>query len=339
MPRATRLMPIAMPTGIAVMQATKKAVKTRNMLAAKCCQSGLSLAFPVRYSTNCSRTACGFGRKSGLTQPMLVTKNQSATSVTTVATLMTTLEPSPGTLNLLVFIAARSVAGGTANGEGIGTMLAAWASRSGMRGITDGRRMLGFAVVDDCEHLFAQADEFWLRFHLARIASAQKLAREGHVVVDVRDAAGARAHDDEAGRQEERFFHRVRDEEDHLVRRRPGVQQDLLHLLAREGVERAHRFVHQQYLGVVGQGAGDADALLHPARKLVDRALGIFLEADQGQLFVGDLASCSAADPTQAQAERDVVAHREPWHQRVLLEDDAAVGAVFQKHTLMPWLS
>src|ERR1019366_9467021 len=177
MPRATRLMPIAMPTGIAVMQATKKAVKTRNMLAAKCCQSGLSLAFPVRYSTNCSRTACGFGRKSSLTPPMSVTKNQSATSVTT-------LEPSPGTLNLLVFIAARSVAGGTANGEGIGTMLAAWASRSGMRGITDGRRMLGFAVVDDCEHLFAQADEFWLRFHLARIASAQKLAREGHVVVD-----------------------------------------------------------------------------------------------------------------------------------------------------------
>ena len=50
MPRATRLMPMAMPIGIAVTQASANAVKTRNMLAAKCCQSGLSLARPVRYS-------------------------------------------------------------------------------------------------------------------------------------------------------------------------------------------------------------------------------------------------------------------------------------------------
>jgi len=43
-------MPIAMPTGIAVAQARKKAENTRNMLARKCCHSGLSLAWPVRYS-------------------------------------------------------------------------------------------------------------------------------------------------------------------------------------------------------------------------------------------------------------------------------------------------
>ncbi len=50
MPRHTRLMPIAMPTGMAVTQASRKAENTRNMLARKCCHSGLSLAWPVRYS-------------------------------------------------------------------------------------------------------------------------------------------------------------------------------------------------------------------------------------------------------------------------------------------------
>ena len=47
---ATRDMPIAMPIGIAVTQASANAEKTRNMLAAKWCLSGLSLAWPVRYS-------------------------------------------------------------------------------------------------------------------------------------------------------------------------------------------------------------------------------------------------------------------------------------------------
>jgi hypothetical protein len=44
MPRATRLMPIAMPTGTAVTTASQKAAATRRMLARKCCHSGLSLA-------------------------------------------------------------------------------------------------------------------------------------------------------------------------------------------------------------------------------------------------------------------------------------------------------
>src|SRR5688572_28847975 len=210
MPRATRLIPIAMPTGIAVTQASAKAEKTRNRLAAKCCQSGLSLACPVRYSWNCWKTACGLGRKSGLTQPMFVTRSQSANSTVTVTTLMRTLEPSPGTLNRLVFSLAFA---------------------SGMHRV---------ALVDDRQHLLADSDELGLRLDLACIAVLEVLARERHVLVGMRDAAGARAHDDQARRQEQRLLDRMRDEEDHLVRRRPGPQQDLLHLLAGEGVECAH---------------------------------------------------------------------------------------------------
>jgi hypothetical protein len=103
------------------------------------------------------------------------------------------------------------------------------------------------------------------------------------------------------------------------------VQQDLLHLLARERVEGAHRLVHQQHGRVVGERAGDADALLHPARQLVDGAVAEGLEADQRQLLVGEPVALDAADAAHAQAERDVVAHREPGHQRVLLEHHAAI--------------
>ena len=108
MPRATRDMPIAMPTGTAVTKASQKAAVTRSTLASRCSHSGLSLAVPVTYSWNCCHTACGLGRNSGLTQPMFVTRNHSANRVATLATLMATLEPSPGTLKALVFGAAGS---------------------------------------------------------------------------------------------------------------------------------------------------------------------------------------------------------------------------------------
>ena len=108
MPRQMRDMPIAMPTGIAVTQASRKAAKTRSMLARKWSHSGLSLAAPVRYSWNCWNTACGLGRNSGLIRPRVVTMNQPNSSTTTVTMLMARLEPSPGTLKRLVFSGAET---------------------------------------------------------------------------------------------------------------------------------------------------------------------------------------------------------------------------------------
>ena len=69
------------------------------------------------------------------------------------------------------------------------------------------------------------------------------------------------------------------------------------------------------------------DALLHPARQLVDRALGIILQSDEAQLLERDLAALGGRHAAHPQAELDVGRDVEPGHQRMLLEDDAAVGA------------
>ena len=61
----------------------------------------------------------------------------------------------------------------------------------------------------------------------------------------------------------------------------PDLQQLVLQALARHGVERAERLVHQHQLGVVGQHAGDRHALLHAAGELVRIGVGELLQADQ----------------------------------------------------------
>jgi hypothetical protein len=187
--------------------------------------------------------------------------------------------------------------------------------------------MGGLSFVDARQHLLAHADELGLRLHAPRVAVRQELARERHVVVHVGDAARARAHHHQPGGQEQRLLDRVRDEEDHLVRLRPGVQQDLLHLLAGECVERTHRLVHQKNGRVVGQRARDADPLLHAARQFVDGAVGELAQAHEVELFLGHAAAGGGIDAAHSKSERDVVAYVEPRHQRVLLEHHAAVGA------------
>ena len=106
MPRATRLMPIAMPMGTAVNTASTKAAATRSRLAARCCHKGLSLAVPLTYSMNCCATACGLGRNRGLINPAAVMPHHSKNSAAMVATLMAALAPSPGVRNELVFCAS-----------------------------------------------------------------------------------------------------------------------------------------------------------------------------------------------------------------------------------------
>ena len=79
--------------------------------------------------------------------------------------------------------------------------------------------------------------------------------------------------------------------------------------------------------GVVGQHAGDGDALLHAAGELVRIAVGEALKADQPDEFVGDIVDLAARQPALARAKADVLAHRHPGKQRVVLEHHAAVAA------------
>ena len=77
--------------------------------------------------------------------------------------------------------------------------------------------------------------------------------------------AGRRAHDDDAVGEIDRLVDIVGDEEDRLAVALPDAQELRAHDLPDLRVERTERLVHQQYLGLDAQGAGDSDALAHAA--------------------------------------------------------------------------
>ena len=110
--------------------------------------------------------------------------------------------------------------------------------------------------------------------------------------------------------------------------RRQMAEQLVLQRLAGLRVERGERLVHQQHVRLVGEAAGDRDALLHAAGQLVRVAVGEAGEADELEHLAG-AARARLRRPTalDLEAELDVGLRGAPGEQRVLLEDDAAVEA------------
>src|SRR3546814_11105850 len=94
-------------------------------------------------------------------------------------------------------------------------------------------------------------------------------------------AAGARRHDDDLRRQEDRLRNRVGDEDDGLAGALPEAQKLLVEVVAGDLVEGAEGLVHQQQLGLERQRASDGDALLHAAGKLPGKFLLEALEVNQ----------------------------------------------------------
>ena len=107
----------------------------------------------------------------------------------------------------------------------------------------------------------------------------------------------------------------------------PGLQQFLLQLGAGLGVQGAEGLIHQQHLGVHGVGPGDGHPLLHAAGQFLGVAFGELLQFHHLQVLPGDLVALLLALALQLQAELDVLFHRQPGEEGVLLEHDAAVGA------------
>src|ERR1700730_15672648 len=100
-----------------------------------------------------------------------------------------------------------------------------------------------------------------------RLALEMQGARARDVdVEDGLDAPGPRAHHDDAVGEEDGLVDLVGNEEHRLAGLVPDLEQLLLHELARLGIERGERLVHEQDLGVGGERAGQVTALLHAAR-------------------------------------------------------------------------
>ena len=113
------------------------------------------------------------------------------------------------------------------------------------------------------------------------------------------------------------------DEQDGGAGLAPQAQQLVAHQEARLLVERAERLVEQDQARLEHQRARDAHALAHAARELGGIGAREVLEAhelDRVADLRGDFVLGGAG---LAQAEGDVVVHREPGKAGVLLKDDA----------------
>ena len=98
---------------------------------------------------------------------------------------------------------------------------------------------------------------------------------------------------------------------------------------SRLGVEGRGGLVGEKDLGVVGQGAGDADALLLAAGELGRILVGVFGEADELEKRLDLFADDVLGRADELERERDVVVDRAGAQQVEVLEDHADAAAAF----------
>ncbi len=160
-----------------------------------------------------------------------------------------------------------------------------------------------------------------------RVAARVEAARARQVDVHhPLDAARARAHDHYAVGEQHGLVDAVGDEHDGLLRGHPQSLEVDAHLLAREGVERAERLVHQQQRRIVDQRAHDSRALAHAAGELARVAVREVREAHLREEPHRALAVGLRVHAAQLDLHQHVVEHVAPVQQHRALEHDAEVG-------------
>src|SRR5712664_1795360 len=93
-------------------------------------------------------------------------------------------------------------------------------------------------------------------------------------------------HKDDPIREKDGLLDVVRDEHNGLMVVLPHARKPLLHLASREIVERAERLIHQDDLGIGGEGSCQGDALRLPSRQLRGILIRVRLEAHPHQVLV-----------------------------------------------------
>src|SRR5689334_12922533 len=140
------------------------------------------------------------------------------------------------------------------------------------------------------------------------------------------DAPGPRRDHHHARGEEDRLFDIVGNEQHRLLFALPDAEQHLLHERACLIVERTEGFIEQHDFWIIGEHPGNGSALLHATRELPGIMAFEAREADTDAPFLSDLPSLYLRHAALAQAEGNVVDHRQPWEQGVRLEHHAAIG-------------
>src|SRR3954453_4204203 len=132
-------------------------------------------------------------------------------------------------------------------------------ARGKMSGMFGNLQRLGADLLDQP---FLELDEFRRRLDLVGARMRQVYGNLGL------DAAGARAHDDDAAAEEDRFLDVVGHEQHGLLVALPDAEQHLLHQGTRLVVEPTEGLVEKQDLWIIGKRTSDRGALLHAAGEL-----------------------------------------------------------------------
>ncbi len=121
--------------------------------------------------------------------------------------------------------------------------------------------------------------------------------------------------------------HLVGDQDDGQAQPAVDVAQQREDRLGALRVQRRGGFVAEQYLRLVHQRAGDADALFLPAGELRRIGVAFFLQADQLQQPGDPLLDPCPGHPGHPQRQGDVLPHGLGRHQVEVLEDHADASA------------
>ena len=129
----------------------------------------------------------------------------------------------------------------------------------------------------------------------------------------------SRVHHDDAIAEQDRLVEVVGHEHHRLPARSPRLEEELLGVDSRLGIEGRERLVHQDDVGLDGPGAGQRDALAHPLRKLPRPEVVRLGEAEAVEQLPCPPAAFLAPDvgSPELEGELDVPARGPPRQQRV----------------------
>jgi hypothetical protein len=143
------------------------------------------------------------------------------------------------------------------------------------------------------------------------------------------DTARPVAQNENAIAEADRFAHIVSDEDDGLSGLAPNALKLVVKQVAGLRIESGEWFIHQQNVGLHGQGASQRHALLHATRKLMRMVFLELSETNEIQVVAGLRAPLFPVYAFLPQAKFNVLPGCEPRKESQFLEQEYAVGAGF----------
>ena len=164
---------------------------------------------------------------------------------------------------------------------------------------------------------------------------------ETHVEVGADASWVAAEHQDAVG-QHDGFFNVVGDDEDgtggHLLVE-PEFQKFAAEVLGRQDIEGGERLIHEKHFRFHDQSAGEADALLHAAGKLLGVSSLEAVQANRVERAQRALAALHGRYAAGFERSLHVFENGKPREKRETLEDDGHVGKLTVILLEMQWLA